>query len=564
MKALLERCLTPWMAWRLAFLLLGVFCVCAFWMTNTCDTGFHLGRLELLARHFQLGGGYPCRVYSEACSGYGYGSPMFYCDFFLVPFALLRAWGVPRILCYGAVNVLPPVVAFFVAWACACWFGLSRREQLAYALGYSLAPSFMLMVLEYNQLGGAFSTAVLPAVVLPLLAFLTEEKLSKRKVLSGGVWLCGGLTVILLSHIISTAITVLFIVGVCMLRLFFLLRHPSRLALLVVVASITLLVTAWFWMPFVEQYLAVETGVRGRGITGGRDLSAYAAKLPGLFFPPRTYNRVLRALTTTRLLREDSFLLWGWLFVPLALMAWRGLEQGIHWRQWKVWMRLSAFVCAVLLCTFFSETLLLVLRFTIGWIQFPSRLFPLWSALSMLLFVKLAFRYGTRWTWTLLLLGLATVTTAAIGQWGIRHFVYGSHIAETSPGIYTASEYTPQKWLQAGNATPMTEITADSSMVYGQTVYEPTEVVDLPRFYYKGYQATIDGRDCPVEESDIGTVRVRLSGKTGDLRVHYVGTLVQRVANWISLGALVGLGVGGVVWLRFRCRSGQIANLAQS
>ena len=91
----------------------------------------------------------------------------------------------------------------------------------------------------------------------------------------------------------------------------------------------------------------------------------------------------------------------------------------------------------------------------------------------MLLFVKLAFRYGSRWTWTLLLIGLSTATTAAVGQWGIRYFVYGLHIAETSPGIYTASEYTPQKWLQAGTKTPKTVITEDSHIIYGQKVYEP-------------------------------------------------------------------------------------------
>ena len=52
------------------------------------DLTFHLNRLAGLANAFEEGQILP-KIYPYANFGFGYATPLFYCDFFLYPFAVL-------------------------------------------------------------------------------------------------------------------------------------------------------------------------------------------------------------------------------------------------------------------------------------------------------------------------------------------------------------------------------------------------------------------------------------------------------------------------------------------
>lgn len=135
--------------------------------------------------------------------------------------------------------------------------------------------------------------------------------------------------------------------------------------------------------------------------------------------------------------------------------------------------------------------------------------------------------------------------------------------------------FLPRRWatlMKHGEAynDPMGEAAAKvfpitARMAVSQTRIEVDETsprtITFQHFYYSGYQAVVANVPFPVEESEEGTITVRLpEGANGVVEVKYVGTWVQRVANGISLGALLMLGVGGVVWLWHRRRSrGRIA-----
>ena len=69
------------------------------------DTFFHLSRIEHLSRSIRNGQFFP-GIYPEENFGFGYASPLFYSDFFLIPPALLHLCGLPLAMCYRIAVII--------------------------------------------------------------------------------------------------------------------------------------------------------------------------------------------------------------------------------------------------------------------------------------------------------------------------------------------------------------------------------------------------------------------------------------------------------------------------
>ena len=79
-------------------------CVCLFSFFDSKilvshDLTFHLNRFIGLANAFEEGQILP-KIYPYANNGFGYATPLFYCDLFLYPFAILYHFGLSAVWCY--------------------------------------------------------------------------------------------------------------------------------------------------------------------------------------------------------------------------------------------------------------------------------------------------------------------------------------------------------------------------------------------------------------------------------------------------------------------------------
>lgn len=68
-------------------------------MVDGHDTSFHMYRLQGIVNAFQDGQFLP-KIYPYANNGYGYATPLFYCDIFLYPFAILYRLGLLLVVAY--------------------------------------------------------------------------------------------------------------------------------------------------------------------------------------------------------------------------------------------------------------------------------------------------------------------------------------------------------------------------------------------------------------------------------------------------------------------------------
>ena len=97
------------------------------------DTCFHLSRIEGLAQSFKDGIFMP-RIYPYKNNNFGYASPLFYCDFFLIIPALLYNAGLSLARSYQFLLLL---CSFFSAWYMGkLTMKLSRQQPAMYLAAF--------------------------------------------------------------------------------------------------------------------------------------------------------------------------------------------------------------------------------------------------------------------------------------------------------------------------------------------------------------------------------------------------------------------------------------------
>ena len=73
-------------------------------------------------------------------------------------------------------------------------------------------------------------------------------------------------------------------------------------------------------------------------------------------------------------------------------------------------------------------------------------------------------------------------------------------------------------------------------------------VLTLPLFAYDGYVAQIDGKAAALGVGENNRLTVMLpAGTQGELHVGYAGSPLWRIADGISLAALIGMAVFGIL-----------------
>ena len=538
------------------------------------DIGFHLMRIDALWESVSQGV-FPCRMYTHAANGYGYAAPLYYPDLALLPPALLRGLGLSRMIVLRIWILVLALLPFLTTYGTARALEMSKYSARILALFYGFSlPQFV--ALFWTQLGSANSGVFLPVFLLPILVLSTREALSPSQmrriawlIVAGGVGLISG-------HIISTVLAVLFAALIVLLNVPRLLKQPRRFLLLVGCALCVLLLSAWFWLPFIEQNLVGGLLIHERGTSG--NLLETRMTLRDFFFPGYLFN-YWNALTGSSLESSPFFRRFG---IGLFVLPWF-IYCICQWKhQWASVDKMGN-LCGGLVITGFLSVIcppvIQLLNHWMGWMQFLNRLYVfgtfflgVWVAQSLEREHSLLIRRG----WITLYLGCSLLFLAQLPL--ERGLYYRAHLREawTLEGVRDSIAWG-QEYLPAKAALWWTEETQPGCLIDGKPTAEwqdresfrvviPPSVeavtVEVPKFWYKGYAANLEGEDVALATNDKGLISILCppGSMSRMLKVYYAGTFVQRVANWISLGAIITLGVGGVVWLWHRRRSrGRIA-----
>ena len=562
------------------------------------DITFHLQRLDALAQEFRLGidwGNFPFRIYSSTLDGYGYGSPLFYGDLFLYPFALLASWGVSVYAAYRLMLIVMLAGAYLT-------FRLMIREVTSSTKGLGFSLGLFYVVLSttlYSEIVGSCVGRGFVLVFAPLaIAGFYRVLFTERP--RGWLLLAVGAGGTLLAH----PLNIVLLLAVLLLMLAINWRHVDARAVrqILLSAGVAIVATLWSTLPMLEQMLSESLFVTCSAVENGKTvLSDFTVPLEGVVLPTQLRSSLLSCLG----IEVPQDLYKAGLVVPLvALVA--VFVRRRSWRGRGVGSFCASLVVVALLAIWFQTPLFPhdLLQGVLGVLQFPWRVYVF---VELAVAVLLAIAYdepaveagsegdaseGHR-------LGraegaLACVVSALVLVYAAM-FVGFDLRGQLSSGVvdgrvvplperipYTAldigsGEYVPAElwdtdspyydpergWLYveryladrgcvATSSNPQVTLEAwrdGRSTVVDYSGAREGDTISVPLLMYKGYAAVdeVTGEELDVREGDDGFVEVSVgSSSSGTVRVRYAGTLVQHASTVVSLVfvlALVGCGI---------------------
>lgn len=245
------------------------------------DMDFHMGRIEGMAESFREGQ-IPQRLNPVFFEGYGYANPVFYGELFLVFPAVMRLTGFRLTTCYMVYTFLINVLTCLLS--CYCFSKISGRKEIGLAVSflYCLAPYRLMDVYCRSAAGEYTAMAFLPLVfwgMYRIYACDTDASEYKRSFLP----LLAGLSGIMQSHTLTGEMTAAFVLLTCVVfckRTF----QKKRFLELLKAAVGTILVNAWFLVPFLDMALTVPVkSLQAAHFRSIQDHGAFWAQIIGLF-----------------------------------------------------------------------------------------------------------------------------------------------------------------------------------------------------------------------------------------------------------------------------------------
>ena len=213
------------------------------------DLTFHLNRFIGLAKAFEEGQILP-KIYPYANNGFGYASPLFYCDLFLYPFGILNHFGVPAVYCYKlcvfTYTLIGNLIVYFILKKETNRNDISLIGVLLYfSANYHLQNIFI-----RNALGEILATTFIPLVLHSVYKILVKHE-------DCYIYLGVSFSLLVMSHLITTLLYGIFFF--CMIIVFIIINRKDKNLLINTFKTIlkgtllALLLTAWYLLPMLEQ-----------------------------------------------------------------------------------------------------------------------------------------------------------------------------------------------------------------------------------------------------------------------------------------------------------------------
>ena len=220
------------------------------------DIAIHLQRIESIYQDL-LRGAFPVRIDSSALRNYGYPISVYYGDILLYPAALLRmahfditeTWKIY----FFSMNAATAIITYI----CSDKIFHDRVTALTLACAYTTVPYRLGNLYARSAVGEFSAMTFYPVIALAVYKIYTEEIDAVRSRRYSGI-LALSLSCVICTHILSSEMIVftLLIIAVVLFKKTF---RRDILLTLIKAAIKTLLISAFFIVPFIDYYISTPT-----------------------------------------------------------------------------------------------------------------------------------------------------------------------------------------------------------------------------------------------------------------------------------------------------------------
>lgn len=505
------------------------------------DTFFHVSRIEQLSKSIHSGNLLPA-VYPYENNGYGYASPLFYCDFLLIPFALLHLAGCSLAFSYKA--------AVFTASFLSCLSMMHLMNTLCHkrsaswisAAAYLFANYHITDIYVRGALGEIFAFVFLPCVIEGMYRILYTENTQNYKYLGfalAGLCLCHNLT---------------FLMGsvLCIILFLISLKQVTRDRIITLVKAVIMafLLSCFFTLPMLEQLSDQKYILNYYGETS--DLGSGSMAFWQYFVNKTIFGYSGNALPHEQTMTVNI----GW-FLTFAPLLWLLVKKDIRSEHTFITkLMITGYIFMFLPCSLIPWNDLSFLRI----MQFPWRL----NTIAMVLLTipagaSIAFLITQKYVWTIVPVVMSMeclyhVVPVYTRTFGLTSETTWKDVLNGKLCDPCYSAYYVRVELAGGDYLPLSSpdfrqrdyvirdeedmpleaeiIRKDNTLSF--TTPETYKDVVLPLTYYKGYHLYDSSqKEIPVHESDNGMVSAK-NLKAGSYICIYKNTPLRNASIAIS------------------------------
>ena len=522
------------------------------------DFPFHMQRLSAIADELRMNGlsALPIRIYHTTLNNYGYGSPMFYGDIFMWPFALLVVCGVSVINAYKIMNIFILFATYFSA-------NLSMKvvfdDKNASDTGVFIyvASTTIFGNVTGSILGRAFAGIFVPLAISGLYLILNKEKQYDW------LYLALGMSGLVFSNVLDAVICAFTLAVI----LIFSIKNVNvrKISKIILAAIVCLGLTFWFIAPMLEQMHNGQFFVTNNTTNQKfNNLEKYTVPLVGLLLPFRMVNCLYHILG----FNTENYLTHTYMYGITFMIA--VVVIAIIYRKKLLYNTFNKIICILLLFYIIFQTKIFpheALKAFIGVFQFPFRVQICMTMICGWLIAEMSVRLKEKrgMIFGIISLSALILVVSVVSSFGIDA-VYS--IIKHKPSYEFTSvdvgmgEYIPDKLLNIEDrgyfkkfieergervicSNPNTEIDFTRNKNGMTIVYRNNKFgkFELPLLMYKGYCAMdVDsGNLVPVEISKNGLVEFESNKPNGEIEVWYEGTSIQKISEVISLLSIAAL-----------------------
>lgn len=209
------------------------------------DISYHTNRIVELANEIK-NGNFPVLIHSNLLDGFGYANSLFYPELFLYIPAILIYCGVNFLISYKILTILSTFFTILFTYYAANRIFKKKNIAWTVTLLYSTAFYRLTDIYVRGAIGEVLAMTFLPLI----LAGIYEILLGDNK-----KWwiICFGFFELVNSHVLTFAMSVIFIILLCAININKIFKDKKRLINLVIAGVISILLICSFVLPYFEQ-----------------------------------------------------------------------------------------------------------------------------------------------------------------------------------------------------------------------------------------------------------------------------------------------------------------------
>lgn len=511
------------------------------------DLMFHANRFYAIIQSIEFGT-FPFYINAHTLNEYGYAANLFYPDFTLIPFAFF----IPLIglaSSYKLIIFTHTILCGILSYWCIRKVTKDNTMAFLFSLLYTFALYRIIDFSYRGALGEFISFTFLPIIFWGLYEILYGD--FKRK------WyiIAIGFTCLIYTHLLSAFLIFLVVCITLLICYKTIIKSPTRLIYLGIAGFISLLLSLFFLLPMFEQLadnsfyfqthpLATEIG-------------------PQSFAVRRILWGMFSGLTDQKLRIESIGIL---LIIPLLFRI--GIKGKHPFLKFADISMICGFILIFAVTDQFPWYTFPFNKLAI--LQFPFRLLQPASfllACSGAIYMTIIGRQTNRTLlFICLIIGGITLSLKTSGGVYQGYNIYkisntgdynlddleivgAEYLPSSIPSVETEDiRYRIEFIIDRGQTinvedtinNTITNINRVKSKLSFNIKLNESEKVTLPLLYYKGYKATLEGKELEVKQGGDGLLEVTIP-TSGKIEVWYNGTSLQRISLILSIVSLLSL-----------------------